>query len=144
MTKTEINKLKADEAISKVTELVEAGELTFELEEGAELTGVMAKELLATHFADYTPPKKAEGFYYILKVKSYIDEDTILPSGLYFSERKFERLFKSPERYVECYEGEIPAPRVYKLAEQYKVSVMDGKKERTVEELLNEIVTDIV
>lgn len=66
-----------------------------------------------------------KSFFYVLYVDTYRDEKTIVPRGIYRTKAKIERFEKLANKYVEKFEGKIPDPKIFKLAQELRVTVTD-------------------
>ena len=81
-------------------------------------------------------------FYYLLKVRHYVNDTERWDAGLYRTSKRIKRLDSSPVSNVESFEGEIPEFRVYEIAKSYMVKITDSKgKMLPAEEVLEELVT---
>ena len=92
-----------------------------------------------------TTSKKGNRIYFVY-VDSYVNDEDILPRGVYRCSKKIERLEISKPRYVESFnEGEVPEDKIHEIAKTLKVSVKteDGKAFRKKEDILEELVEDL-
>mgnify|MGYP003134677591 CR=1 FL=1 len=66
-----------------------------------------------------------KSFFYVVYVDAYKDDKTIVPRGVYKSTKKIERFENLSNRFVEKFEGKIPDPKIFKLAEELRITVTD-------------------
>lgn len=85
---------------------------------------------------------KNKKIYYLVKVKSFINESETIEAGLYETKTENARLSASRKEYVEMFISKIPDAKLYKIAETYKVSVFEknGEEARKSSEILAELV----
>jgi len=88
--------------------------------------------------------EEGQDLYYVVYVDSYIDNETILPRGVYKASRRIERLDNSQPRFVRSFNGMIPDKIVHEIADTLRVKILDEDNNyRETEDILSEIVTVI-
>lgn len=136
---------------SKDQLVAEAQELGIELtgeEKASEIQEAIniKKEEMGQTDADQKPNKKSkEVYFYHLKVKCFKDGENRVDIGLYQTDQKVEHFDKLSDEYAERFDGEIPSFELHKIAEKFRVAVYekDGKKTRSDEEVLAELVKEL-
>ncbi len=87
---------------------------------------------------------KGKAFFYVLYVDCYIDDNTILPRGVYRTKKKIERLDTQRDIHCAKFEGKIPQSVLHKLAEALKITLLDSEGDyREDKEILEEIVQEL-
>lgn len=88
--------------------------------------------------------KDSDVIYYVVYVNTYIDDEQILPRGIYKTNQSFDRLDNSKPMYVRKFVGEIPDKVVHEIATTLKISITDVKGNyRKTEDILAEVATDL-
>lgn len=88
--------------------------------------------------------KVSKAFYYIVYVDAYRNDTVIVPRGIYRTKTKIDRFERLSNKFVESFEGKIPDPKIFKLAEELKITVTDESGDYLDSKvLLEELVQDL-